>query len=100
MQEKGTFLNLSDFNIEEQDIIFIDSIENNENFDFFEKNILKEQDIGLDTEFSACYSKLEEQQNNTLSLIQLADSKHIYIIDLYSMQEAKLDLSRLKNVIS
>jgi hypothetical protein len=54
----GTFINLNQFHIFEQDIIFIDCDESPE-FEFCKKTLENSEIIGLDTEFQPIYTKLD-----------------------------------------
>lgn len=68
--------------MKEEDVLFIDSVDS-EGFQTAQNELLKSRHVGLDCEFNGAVTKFDE---TSISLIQLATKKQVFIFDVPKLE--------------
>lgn len=98
IEPQGTYLNLKDFNISEKEMLLIDDL-NDEKFKIASENLLQAEEIGFDTEFATTLTKMDPPEEYKVSLLQMADSKMVYIFDIYTLRKNNQDILKLQTMV-
>ncbi|CAD8109601.1 unnamed protein product [Paramecium sonneborni] len=90
-QDPSEYIQFSDFNINEEDIQIIDSVDK---LLLIKDNILNSQITGFDTEFCHYF---DEFAVGGVAIMQISTETNIYIIDIYNLREEQELLKFLNN---